>query len=317
MHIRRGLLFGGLFFITVGAIELLVRAGTIDANRLDEAWKLWPLILVGLGIAILLGRSRVAVVGTIIAAITVGAIVGGAIASGGGWIATITDCGGNQPTDQTTSEAGGFSGPSTIDLSIRCGTLTFGTDSGSGWTFGAAYRGPEPILEGTANTLDIKVPEGTGVRRQDWTITAGTQTLSELKVQANAASGTIALSGAKLAGFDLQTNAGDVIVDGTGASIHGLEVQVNAARARITLDVDTSGELQVNAGSIELCLPKDASVQLDVADQITFATNLAESGLNHSGTTWTRAGLASGAPIDLHIEGNAASLTLDPVGGCR
>ncbi len=110
MHIRRGLLFGGLFFITVGGIELLVRAGTIDANRLDEAWKLWPLILVGIGIAILLGRSRVAVVGTIIAAITVGAIVGGAIASGGGWIATITDCGGTQPTDQTTSEAGGFSG---------------------------------------------------------------------------------------------------------------------------------------------------------------------------------------------------------------
>ena len=59
MHIRRGLLFGGLFFITVGGIELLVRAGTIDANRLDEAWKLWPLILVGIGIAILLGRSRV------------------------------------------------------------------------------------------------------------------------------------------------------------------------------------------------------------------------------------------------------------------
>ena len=68
MHIRRGLLFGGLFFITVGGIELLVRAGTIDANRLDEAWKLWPLILVGIGIAILLGRSRVAVVGTVIAA---------------------------------------------------------------------------------------------------------------------------------------------------------------------------------------------------------------------------------------------------------
>ncbi len=136
------------------------------------------------------------------------------------------------------------------------------------------------------------------MRRQDWTISAGTQTLSELKVQANAATGTLTLEGAKLAGFDLQTNAGDVIVDGTGASIHGLDVQINAARARITLGPDTSGDLQVNAGAIDLCLPQDASVQLDVTDQITFATNLSESGLSHSGTIWTRAGLGSGGPID-------------------
>src|SRR5215510_4285993 len=177
MHVRRGLLFGGLFFITVGGINLLVRNGVIDTANLDEAWKLWPLILVGFGIALLLGRSRLALVGTLIAAVTVGAIVGGAIATGGDWIGSFASCGGGpQAGDQTTSEAGGFSGPSTIDLSIRCGQLSVATDPGQGWSFGASYRGPAPEVDGTANLLQVRVPEGGGVRFQDWVVTAGTQT---------------------------------------------------------------------------------------------------------------------------------------------
>jgi len=52
-----------------------------------------------------------------------------------------------------------------------------------------------------------------------------------------------------------------------------------------------------------------------VQDQLTFATNLDSRGLTESGDTWTRAG--TGALIDLSIEGNAASFTLDPEGGCK
>jgi len=317
MHVRRGLLFGGLFFVTVGAINLLARSGTIDVTRLEDVWSLWPLILVGIGIALLLGRSRFAIIGTIIAAVTVGAIVGGVIATGGGWIVGFTDCGGGpQSGDQTTSEVGGFEGPSTIDLSIRCGQLAVDTDAGKGWTFGASYRGPAPLVNGTGNLLQVRVPDGAGVRYQDWTVSAGTQTLSQLKVQANAASASIRLAGATLQGFDLQANAGDVRVDGTNATIKGIDVQVNAARARITLDGQSSGQMQVNAGAIDLCVPKDASLHLVVQEQLTFATNLGDAGLAQQGNLWTRAGSADGGTIDLAISGNAASLTLDPEGGC-
>lgn len=322
MRIRRGLLFGGLFFITVGGINLLVRAGVIDANQLDDAWQLWPLILVGVGITLLLGRRRLAIVGTIVTALVVGAIVGGAIASGGNWIVNLTDCGGSQPGDQTTSEAGGFVGPSTIDLDFRCGTLTVTTDPGAGWSFGATYRGPAPEIEGTASQMQARVPEGSGIRRQDWTLSAGTEALSDLQVQTNAGTADITLAGAKLGAFGLQSNAGDVRVDGTGASLQGIDVQVNAARLRLTLDEDSSGELHVNAGAIDLCVPPSAALRFDVPSQITFATNLADRGLTQNGTIWTRAGAAtsdgtSPGSIDLRVEGNAASFTLDPDGGCR
>ena len=84
---------------------------------------------------------------------------------------------------------------------------------------------------------------------------------------------------------------------------------------RLTLVGPTEGDLSANAGAIELCVPPDAALQLEVQDQLTFATNLNSRGLTESGDTWTRAG--TGGLIDLSIEGNAASFTLDPEGGCR
>jgi hypothetical protein len=44
MRIRPGLLFWGIFFLLLGGIPLLVRAGVLDANVLADAWRLWPLL---------------------------------------------------------------------------------------------------------------------------------------------------------------------------------------------------------------------------------------------------------------------------------
>jgi Domain of unknown function (DUF5668) len=77
MRIRRGLLFWGLFLIPVGALTLLVRGGYLDGEAVRDAWRLWPLVLVGIGLAILLGLTRGAAVGTAISGIVLGLIVGG------------------------------------------------------------------------------------------------------------------------------------------------------------------------------------------------------------------------------------------------
>ena len=107
MHVRRDLLFAGLFFIPLGAITLLVRAGTIDADALLDAPRLWPLMLVGLGLALLLGRSRAASLGTAVVALVLGVLVGSAIASGNVWIGNVAECGpvsGSTPTQHIEQE---------------------------------------------------------------------------------------------------------------------------------------------------------------------------------------------------------------------
>ena len=94
MRIRRGFLFWGLFLIPLGAIPLLVRGGYLSEDLLTNAWQLWPLILIGLGLALLLGRSQAGLIGTVVVALTLGGLAGAALASGPGWIGSITECAG-------------------------------------------------------------------------------------------------------------------------------------------------------------------------------------------------------------------------------
>ena len=91
---------------------------------------------------------------------------------------------------------------------------------------------------------------------------------------------------------------------------------MNAGRARVTLGSgSTTGSLSANAGAMDLCVPASANLVLRVTDQLTFAHNLDDRGLTRDGDTWTRPG-AVDQTIDLRVDGNATSFTLDPDGGC-
>jgi hypothetical protein len=113
-------------------------------------------------------------------------------------------------------------------------------------------------------------------------------------------------------------NAGDLLINGGSASIGRLDVQMNAGRIRITLDdsVPVTGEVSLNASVVDLCVPAGAELRLTTNDQLTFVNNLSERGLTKAGNVWHRAGTAGAPAIELAIEGNAGSLTLDPDGGC-
>jgi hypothetical protein len=114
-------------------------------------------------------------------------------------------------------------------------------------------------------------------------------------------------------------DAGDLLIDGASASISTLDIQMNAGRARIRLDdaVPVTGQISMNAGALELCVPAGAELRLKTNDQLTFVTNLAQRGLTHEGDTWRRAGQPGSRAIELSIEGNAANFNLDPDGGCK
>lgn len=317
MRVRRGFLFWGLFLIPLGAIPLLVRGGYLDEDLLTNAWQLWPLILVGLGIALLLGRSQAGLVGTIVIALTLGGIGGAAIATGPSWIGSISDCAPVGADTEQLSANGAFGGPASVTVDLDCGSVDLVTAAGSGWTATAAYRGPEPRVESSGTSLTLRDPSGTESHRQEWEVTVGADALRDISLTVNAAASTVTLDGAALASMRADLNAGDLLLDASGATVATLDLSVNAGRIRVTLgDGATTGELDANAGGMELCVPADAGLELQVDEQLTFATNLDDRGLTRSGETWTRP--ATGGPvISLEISGNAASFTLDPDGGCK
>ncbi|HEY6571184.1 MAG TPA: DUF5668 domain-containing protein, partial [Candidatus Limnocylindrales bacterium] len=72
MHINRGMLGWGVFLIVAGSVPLLVQAGAVDPEVIRRVWQLWPLILIGIGLGLILQRTRAAVVGGLIVAVTCG-----------------------------------------------------------------------------------------------------------------------------------------------------------------------------------------------------------------------------------------------------
>jgi hypothetical protein len=183
------------------------------------------------------------------------------------------------------------------------------------WTVDAGYRDAVTVVSSSNTSLTVRSPSGTR-SRQDWTIRVPASFLHELAIQANAGSTVAALDGAKLARLTGDMNVGDLRINAGSATVDAIDLEMNAGRLRLTLgSAATSGDLSVNAGAIDLCVPDGVGLRLDVEEQLTFANNLRERGLTKSGTIWTRGG-TNGATIDLHVEGNAAAFNLNPSGGC-
>jgi hypothetical protein len=315
MRIRRGPLFWGLLLIPLGAIPLLARAGVVDVGRIGDVARFWPLVLVGIGLAILLGRGRASVIGTAIVAVLLGSLGGVALASGdlsfGGTIGCVP---GASDMVQTTEE-GTFQERASVTIDLDCGSVDLAaTEGGDSWVLDARFREEGPEVSATGSSLDVRSPDG-GTHRQEWELGVPAATLDTITLTANAGAATLELAGADMDRFDGDVNAWDLRLDAGDASIDELDLSMNAGRARITLGASVEGSISANAGALELCVPSDAALRFEVEEQFTFATNLEERGLTRDGDTWTRSG-TSDTVIELDIEGNAASLTLDPDGGC-
>jgi hypothetical protein len=154
--------------------------------------------------------------------------------------------------------------------------------------------------------------------RQAWDVTLPTAVQLALDVSANAASSRLDLADADLSEMDVDANAGDVLVELLGADVASLELDVNAGSLAVVVDDATAatGSLSVNAGSLELCAPDGVAFAITIEDpNVTFSHNLDESNLDRSGDTWRS---DEGTPgVELNVEGNAGSFTLNPDGGCE
>ncbi len=84
MSVDRRLLNWGVFLVLVGGVPLAVAQGWIPSETVANAWELWPLILIGAGIGLILSRTPLRALGGIIVAGTFGVILGAMLAVGFG-----------------------------------------------------------------------------------------------------------------------------------------------------------------------------------------------------------------------------------------
>lgn len=318
MMLHRGLLFWGLALITGGAVALAAQQGYIDRDLLAGAWRLWPLILVAIGVSILVSRTPFAVVGTILAALLVGGAGGALIAVGPG----VAACGGADPSSLTT-ESGQFGDVAEVTLDFNCGSLDVATTDDAEWTVRTGHQGGDAAeITADSDSLDVESRRNDqwwGGGRQRWIVGLPAQTSYQLSVSPNAADTTIELGGGRFVAVSLHPNAGSLTLDLTDARVDSLNLSLNAGSAAIIIGqaMTMEASMSVNVGAIEVCTGEGVALQVTTHANITFSHNLDESNLSQGGDSWSTSGYADAADrVHINLEGNAGSFTLNPEGGC-
>jgi hypothetical protein len=293
MRINRRFIGWGVFFIVLGAVPLAVRGGVLDADLVRRAWELWPLILVGIGLGLVLERTELAVIGSIIVGLTFGVMGGALIATGVG------------------STAG----------------FTAAATDGSNWSLeGRSPDGSPPEIATTSSGLVVRTPSRQGVNLApdawQWDLSLPRSGTISFGLSLNAGSADVRLDGVTLPSVDVSVNAGDAHLDlGQAAGTTSVQGSVNAGSLAITLPRPTgilTGNLSVNVGSLDLCVADGTPMRLRADDSPLGSNNFASRGLVRNGNTWTSGAFDGAADaVDLRLSANLGSITLNPENGCE
>ena len=243
MRVNRGLLGWGVFFIVAGSVPLLVQAGVLDPARVRQVWQLWPLILVGIGLGLILQRTRAAILGGLVVAATFGILVGGWFAVGfvpGSGFGACGIGGSNDAGRAFPTQTGTLQASATVKLDLSCGDATITSATGSAWTVeGTSDDGTPPTITSDGDLL-VQSPHHSGIdfgHGSRWQVTLPSDGSVQLDLSANAGSIDAALGAMQVPNLSASVNAGSATID--MAEVTGLE----------TLDISA------NAGSLSLTLP--------------------------------------------------------------
>ena len=324
MHVDRRLLGWGLFFILVGGIPLAVRANLMDASVVSQWANLWPLLLIGWGIGLLLRNTPVDWIGGAVTAITFGIMGGGLLATGMSGVPFATGCSGAGPTTAFPSRTGDLGQTAQVNVDFDCGSLKVGVGDGSSWDLtGSDTDGRGPRVTSTTGQVSIDRNDSSGfpgTGRSNWNLTIPRNSDVGIGLTLNAGDGTVDLTGASVSSATLTLNAGRLDLN-MGAVAHADDVNatVIAGAAAITLDGGPrSVNLSLNAGSIQLCVPSGTALRATWAGTLG-SNNFSAAGLSKvDESTWTSSGLDPSQPhAELHVTANAGSFELRIGGTCR
>ncbi len=340
MSIDRRLLSWGVFLVLLGAVPLAVTQGWIPRDTVARAWELWPLVLIGAGIGLILSRTALSAIGGIVVAATFGVMLGALISVGfGGLTFGNLGCGGAVAgAPQIIDERGSFDGSTegepgdrlvtgSVTLTANCANVEVSTVPGAGW--GVSVTGAEnarPTVEQSGDRLVVRSPQAPIVfpfttQRSTWRVDLGTDPRLDLEITLNAGAATVDLGAATISRLVFHGNAvGDTRLDLSQATVERLDATINAADVAIRLPeaADLVGAVQANASSVDLCASARVGLRLLVEDNITASDNFGDRGLVRNGRAWETPGYAGAATqVELLLAGSAVSFSLELEGGCR
>ncbi|MFV2063120.1 MAG: hypothetical protein ACC726_06345 [Chloroflexota bacterium] len=327
MRIDRSLLNWGVFLIALGIVPLAVQQGWADASIAGDLWRLWPLILVGVGLGLILRWTPVAWLGGALVAGTFGLIFGALIAGGISGISSA--CVGIGNNEAASAEESGISSGTTfrLDLELSCGELEVARGSSARWTIQAIHSPDDPpAIDGSAAGLAVRQGGSSDIfvlsqeARNEWRIELPAVVAIDAIVKLNAAEGTVDLGPGELASFDGTFNAADVTIDLAEATTPlpaRLDMTFNASSGKLALpNASVVARATLNVSSLVVCVPSGAEMRIEF-DSTLASDDIGNAGLTKSGDGWQTAGYdTASSRIDLSITSTVSSFSLDRVEVC-
>jgi hypothetical protein len=320
MRVDRSRFNWGVLFIVLGGVAFAYHRNAVSSSVLLDAWRLWPLIVVGIGFKIVLSRTPAAFVGGLLVAVTVGVMAGSAFAVG-----PSIGCGaGTSPGQPIADQSGSFDGTSTVELDLKCGTADIATSTDGRWHVGATSDGNHaPAVNSSSNWLQVQSASNGGWnwnQRNDYlqiSIPQAAQLNMTSKLDLVDARYSLASANITSASFTL--NLGSVRIDLTGAKVGDLSVSTNLGAAFITLDgtSDLAANLSTSLGSIEVCVPAELGVRVANSESLS-SSDYGSLGMVQSGNSWQTLNYDSAAhKANLSVNTSLSSLKLHNIGGCK
>jgi hypothetical protein len=324
MHVDRRLLGFGLFFILVGVIPLAVRANLLEPALVGQWPLLWPLLLIGWGVGLILRNTSGEWLGGALVAITLGVMGGGILATGASGLPIATGCSSNSPAVAFAGRSGELDSTAQMNLEFNCGSLNVSSIDGTSWRLDGSDRdGDGPKLTSTNSVVSIEPRDSNGFPgsgRSTWNLALPRSPSIALGLTLNAGEGNVDLTGASLSSATVTLNAGKLNFDAGRTSQAGdVNGTVNAGAGAITLpDGARDVNLSLNAGSLQVCLPAGAPVLVTWAGTLG-SNNFSTAGLVRvNDTTWQTSSFDAQQPhTELHVSANAGSFDLRFGGTCR
>lgn len=326
MRFDRRLLGWGLFLIIVGTIPLLVRGGYLDRDVIRDWPSLWPLLLIGWGLGLLLRRTPGELIGSAISVAVLGVMLGGLIATGFVGFPAI-GCGAGTGGSSFGNRSGTLGARGGVGIEFNCGTLTVAAVDGSDWSVqGTGPHGRGPDIDADVDGVSFAPEDRDSIGffglfevGSDWQIELPRTPTLDLEVTLNAGEGTVDLAGATLDSLNVTLNAGSITVDLAGAAaLSNVGATVNAGSATFALPAGVdSASMTLNAGSIEMCVPSGTALRVSWSGALG-SSNFDAAGLDKvDDEHWETRGFNAGGALDLSVSANAGAFTLNVGGSCR
>ncbi len=254
---RRGGLVGPIILIAAGLLFLLSNLGVVDWSIWRSVLSLWPIILIGIGLDLLVGR-RSSLGSFVVALLVLALLLGGVwyLAAGTSFTGEMATYAISQPLQDATQAQ--------VEIKAGAGTLNFGPLAASDHLVAGEVklRSNQRLDEKARTSGDTAIYQLTTSGPNFFLApTVGKKAIEQWDLQLNPAIPT---------DLDIGTGVGDARVDLSRMSLTSLTLGVGVGNANIILpergrlEVDVSGGI----GKLTLRLPGGMAARVDAGSGI-------------------------------------------------